>query len=242
MLPGGTAHSGVSTHITPSGDVEGKISWFGGPGDPTSGPTTASGLPVAVPGIAIYDPGTLGNFWLLKGPGSFLAIVEQTDLGPAPWTGRKIDYTYTLVKLAGYTTSNFPTDSTARAVNLGKGVDEANANIASAANLIGAVGIVDSKYVVFNNNLGRTVLSPSAYASLAAKRYLILTKAGPASAPSPFFGFGPDTTGTVFGGPTNNWVKSVSDFFKNFSLGNLLKIVGGGILLLLGIYILIKAT
>lgn len=66
------------------------------------------------------------------------------------------------------------------------------------------------------------------------------------------------TSMSIFGISTPNWlggfsgpsligtpanaVQSVSDFFHNFSLMNFLKIIGGGLLLLLGIYMLIKAT
>jgi hypothetical protein len=66
------------------------------------------------------------------------------------------------------------------------------------------------------------------------------------------------TSMTILGIPTPNWlggfnnpsligtpadaVQSVSNFFKNFSILSFVKILGGGLLLLLGIYILIKAA
>ena len=109
-----------STPIRPGTTVTGKVSWFGGPGDPSSGPTTASGLPVSVPGIALYNRATLGGYWRVTTADGRTAIVKQTDLGPAPWTGRSIDFTYTSLPRFGYTTGNFPTDSIAHATYLGK--------------------------------------------------------------------------------------------------------------------------
>jgi hypothetical protein len=87
----------------------GKSSWFGGPNDKSSGPTTASGAPVSVPGIAVYNRATLGGYWAIKAPNGTIGIVKQTDIGPAPSTGRKFDYTSTLLPLFGYSQNNFPT-------------------------------------------------------------------------------------------------------------------------------------
>lgn len=42
-------------------------------------------------------------------------------------------------------------------------------------------------------------------------------------------------------GVAGNAVQSISDFFKNFSILSLVKILGGGLILLIGIYALIKA-
>lgn len=48
-------------------------------------------------------------------------------------------------------------------------------------------------------------------------------------------------SGTSVLGVGASAAQSVSDFFKNFSLMSFIKILGGGLLLLIGIYILIKA-
>jgi hypothetical protein len=107
---GGRSHQGVA----------GKISWFGGPHDPGAQGTPASGVPISHPGIAIYNPHTLGGYWLVKMPNGRQAVLQQTDLGPAPSTGRKIDFTYSALPELGYTEHNFPTDSHASATYLGK--------------------------------------------------------------------------------------------------------------------------
>lgn len=96
--------------------VSGKISWFGGPHDPSSGPTTASGASVDVPGIAIYRHDTLGRKWSITLPNGRRVILPQTDYGPAPWTGRVIDFTYSALPLCGYSEASFPTDAEATAV------------------------------------------------------------------------------------------------------------------------------
>src|SRR5437660_693197 len=95
-----------SNPIRPGTTVRGKISYFGGPTDSTAGPTTASGAPVGVPGIALYNRATLGGYWRVRAPNGRTAIVKQTDLGPAPWTGRAIDFTYSSLGHFGYSTGN----------------------------------------------------------------------------------------------------------------------------------------
>lgn len=116
----------------------GKISWFGGPQDPTSGPTTASGAPVTNPGIAVYNQATLGGWWLIKMPNGLLTFIKQTDIGPAPSTGRTFDFTYSALQSLGYSTSNFPTDSSVSGVYLGKTDVQVATNIVNAADSLGA--------------------------------------------------------------------------------------------------------
>jgi hypothetical protein len=99
--------------------LAGAMSWFGGPHDPTAGTGTASGQPTSVPGIAVYDQHTLGGWWLLKAPNGNIGIVQQTDIGPAPSTGRKFDYTYSLLPLFGYSETNFPTGGQTQGYYLG---------------------------------------------------------------------------------------------------------------------------
>jgi hypothetical protein len=100
--------------------LQGKVSWFGGPGDSTSGPTTASGLPVTQPGIAVYTTETLGGYWVVRFPNGRTAVLQQTDFGPAPWTGRVLDVLYSALPAIGYNQLNFPTDSQIAARYLGK--------------------------------------------------------------------------------------------------------------------------
>jgi hypothetical protein len=113
--------SNVPTTLTPlNSSLTGEVSWFGGPHDPTSGPTTASGAPVTQPGIAIYNEATLGGWWRVKFPNGKTADLQQTDIGPAPWTGRKVDVTYSALGSVGYTETDFPTNSTVTATYLGR--------------------------------------------------------------------------------------------------------------------------
>ncbi len=100
--------------------LRGKVSWFGGPDDPSSGPTTASGLPVSRPGIAVYDTQTLRGYWWIRFPNGHATILQQTDIGPAPWTGRVLDVLYSALPRIGYTERSFPTDAQIQARYLGK--------------------------------------------------------------------------------------------------------------------------
>lgn len=102
--------------------ISGKVSWFGGPNDAETGTKlTASGAPTSTPGIAVYNRSTLGGFWRVTDPKTGkTAVLKQTDLGPSPSTGRKIDVTYSALNKFGYGEHNFPTDSTFNATYLGK--------------------------------------------------------------------------------------------------------------------------
>jgi hypothetical protein len=99
--------------------ITGKTSWFGGPNDKEN-TGTALGLPDTARGIAVYNQQTLGGYWQVKWPNGKVTVERQIDIGPAPWTNRKIDFTSTAIKNAGYTEANFPTDATATITYLGK--------------------------------------------------------------------------------------------------------------------------
>lgn len=132
----------------------GTISWFGGPQDKTTGPTTASGAPVTQPGIAVYNRATLGGWWLLKLPNGKLTMIQQTDIGPAPSSGRKFDFTYSALPALGYSTSNFPTNANVSGVYLGKSSTDIERSLAGGAasdlganvpNIAGWLKLVSSK-------------------------------------------------------------------------------------------------
>jgi hypothetical protein len=99
--------------LSPGTSATGKISWFGGQ-------QTASGVGTNVPGIATYNQATLGGWWMLKMPNGRVVMLKQTDLGPAPWTGRTFDFSTGALAQTGYTQSNFPTDASVTGVYLGK--------------------------------------------------------------------------------------------------------------------------
>ncbi|HET9721126.1 MAG TPA: hypothetical protein VFP55_13680 [Solirubrobacteraceae bacterium] len=116
----------------------GKISWFGGPNDPSAQGTPASGIPITTPGIAVYNRQTLGGWWLLRLPNNKLTLIQQTDIGPAPSTGRTFDFTYSALKSLGYSEGNFPTNSAASGVYLGKTKPQIQSSILAAAQSLGA--------------------------------------------------------------------------------------------------------
>ncbi len=105
----------------------GKISWFGGKGDPTDSGHTASGGTTAEPGIAVYNHKTLGGYWRVTAPNGKSVVLKQTDIGPAPWTNRKIDFTYSALPQLGYNEHNFPTNAVAKAEYLGSSPQSAKA-------------------------------------------------------------------------------------------------------------------
>ncbi len=63
------------------------------------------------PGIAVMRGDTLGHWWRVCSPWGVCRWVRQTDLGPAPWTGRAVDVNAVadriLWRLPAY---QFPTD------------------------------------------------------------------------------------------------------------------------------------
>jgi len=99
--------------------ITGRTSWFGGPNDKQN-IGTALGLPDTVRGLAVYNRSTLGGYWRVRWPNGKTTVERQVDIGPAPWTKRKIDFTSAAIKAAGYSERNFPTDSQATIEYLGK--------------------------------------------------------------------------------------------------------------------------
>ena len=117
--PSTSAPTNLPAAGTAGQTLQGRVSWFGGPDDHTSGPTTADGKPVSDPGIAVYDTATLNGYWWVRFPNGRAAVLQQTDIGPAPWTGRVLDVLYSALPYIGYTEQDFPTDSTITARYLG---------------------------------------------------------------------------------------------------------------------------
>ena len=86
--------------------------------DSSDSGVTALGTPTARGGIAVYRYSTLGGWWWVCAPRRILArgvkrchLVRQTDIGPAPWTGRVVDVTSVTARRAWrLPTAGFPTD------------------------------------------------------------------------------------------------------------------------------------
>lgn len=127
-----TAAAGAATSLptdpTPGQTLDGAVSWFGGPNDHTTGPTTSDGKPVSDPGIAVYNTATLNGYWRVTFPNGRTAVLQQTDIGPAPWTGRVLDVLYSALPYIGYSQDDFPTGVEIHATYLGS-----NPKLASAA-------------------------------------------------------------------------------------------------------------
>lgn len=97
---------------------EGKGSWYSqfkgqyewiDPGDEPN--SNALGVPDHKQGFAMYDRKTLGTWRFVKAPNGVVLKVQQTDIGPHPNTGRKIDIAAVAAEHFGYSPKNFPTDS-----------------------------------------------------------------------------------------------------------------------------------
>jgi hypothetical protein len=68
------------------------------------------GTSAAAGGIALPDRRTLGQWFVVTDPNGREHVVQQTDLGPAKWTGRGIDITGRTANDWGYKPGNFPTN------------------------------------------------------------------------------------------------------------------------------------
>ena len=73
--------------------------------------SNALGVPDARQGIALPSRKTLGQWFDLTAPNGGVYRVQQTDVGPAPWTGRGVDVSAAQAHRMGYTPQTFPTDA-----------------------------------------------------------------------------------------------------------------------------------
>ncbi len=68
------------------------------------------GVPDSQQGFAMYSNTTLGKWRDVKAPNGMVLRLQQTDIGPHPNTGRKIDIAAVAAERFGYSPKNFPTD------------------------------------------------------------------------------------------------------------------------------------
>lgn len=73
--------------------------------------SAALGVPDDAQGIARPGRDTLGSWFMVRAPNGKVSIEQQTDLGPAAFTGRTIDISSAAAERFGYSPQNFPTDS-----------------------------------------------------------------------------------------------------------------------------------
>jgi hypothetical protein len=86
----------------------GKYTWVDSGDQPGS---NALGVPDSAQGCAFYNRSTLGDWFVVTAPNGKSLLMPQTDIGPNPSTGRKIDISSHMAEAFGYTPRNFPTDS-----------------------------------------------------------------------------------------------------------------------------------
>lgn len=86
---------------------QGKYKWVDTGDKPNS---NALGVPDDQQGIALPSRNTLGDWFMVTAPNGETLRLRQTDIGPASWTGRKIDIAAVAAEHFGYTPDNFPTD------------------------------------------------------------------------------------------------------------------------------------
>jgi peptidoglycan hydrolase-like protein with peptidoglycan-binding domain len=85
---------------------EGVYHWVDSGDAPGS---AALGVPDSAQGVSFYDWSTLGKWFEIEYPNGHKSIEQQTDIGPSPWTGKKIDISAAAAERAGYSPKNFPT-------------------------------------------------------------------------------------------------------------------------------------
>lgn len=118
-----TFPTGAGTTPGPMGAwTTGKASWFSqyprsagskyGWRDTGDKPNSnALHVPDSQQGVAFFNRATLGKWFWVKAPNGKLQKLRQTDIGPAPWTGRKIDIAAVAAERYGYSPHTFPTGS-----------------------------------------------------------------------------------------------------------------------------------
>src|SRR6187200_1846288 len=78
--------------------------------------SNALGVPDSQQGIALPTRRGLGKWFLVTPPGQSQPFpLQQTDTGPAPYTGRGVDISAAGAHQMGYTPKNFPTDANFKA-------------------------------------------------------------------------------------------------------------------------------
>ena len=104
-IPEGYVESGKGSWYS---QYQGKYNWVDKGDKPNS---NALGVPDDHQGVALYNRGTLGDWFFVTAPNGVRLRLQQTDIGPHPKTGRKIDIAAVAAEQFGYTPKNFPTDA-----------------------------------------------------------------------------------------------------------------------------------
>jgi len=88
--------------------IVGRMTWFGGPHDPSAQGVPASGLGFRNDGMAFYNYGSLGHRWLIRFPWGETLPMTQIDIGPAPWTGNAFDIAFSALPNTPYDWRTWP--------------------------------------------------------------------------------------------------------------------------------------
>ena len=88
--------------------IVGRMTWFGGPNDPSAQGVPASGLGWRSDGMAYYSYGSLGRHWLIHFPWGETVPMTQIDVGPAPWTGNPFDIAFSALPHTPYSEQTWP--------------------------------------------------------------------------------------------------------------------------------------
>jgi hypothetical protein len=85
--------------------------WVDREDKPNSAAYHVNGAPIpdAQQGIALPSRATLGQYFDVTGPDGKVHRLQQTDIGPARWTGKSIDISAAAADQMGYSPKNFPT-------------------------------------------------------------------------------------------------------------------------------------
>ncbi len=108
LSPSSAVSSAPSQPPVIGASISGRMTWFGGPNDPSAQGAPASGLGWLGNGMAYYNTGSLGGHWLMRFPWGQTLSMTQIDLGPAPWTGNAFDMAYSALPNTPYSEQTWP--------------------------------------------------------------------------------------------------------------------------------------
>ena len=111
-IPVPTQPSGVLLRAGRAGwfsQYSGKYAWTDTGDTPGS---NALGVPDDCQGCAFPIRTNLGDWFEIHAPNGVISIEQQTDIGPATWTGRSLDISAAAAERFGYSPATFPTNGT----------------------------------------------------------------------------------------------------------------------------------
>jgi LysM repeat protein len=121
--PGAPLPAGIALRLSPAAStvspapslppaigasIVGRMTWFGGPHDPSAQGIPASGLGWRTDGMSYYNNGSLGHHWVIHFPWGQTLPMTQIDLGPAPWTGNPFDIAFSALPNTPFSWRTWP--------------------------------------------------------------------------------------------------------------------------------------